>query len=74
MRLTRKAVISTWFLVVGLFALSGFGMMSASVLLLVVGGLGHWRSSVQSAGERAVPLNPQRGLMKARSVLRMSTT
>lgn len=40
MRSARKAVISVWFLVFGLVALSGSGTMSASVLLLVVGGLG----------------------------------
>ena len=36
---TRKAIVSVWFIVFGLFALSGSGMRSAGGLLLFAGGL-----------------------------------
>ena len=35
----RKTVVSAWFIVFGLFALSGSGLKSASGLLLLAGGL-----------------------------------
>jgi hypothetical protein len=36
---TRKAVVSAWFIVLAIFALSGSGMRSAGGLLLFAGGL-----------------------------------
>ena len=36
---TRRAVVSAWFIVLAIFALSGSGMRSASGLLLFAGGL-----------------------------------
>ena len=35
----RRVVVSVWFIVFGVFALSGSGMRSASGLLLLTGGL-----------------------------------
>jgi hypothetical protein len=66
MRSTRRGVISAWFVVFGLFALSGSGMLSAGVLLLVVGGLGTlaimwplgWRSCHATAPARGSKRGP----------------
>ena len=39
MGVTRKAIVSVWFIVFGLFALSGSGMRIGGGLLLLAGGL-----------------------------------
>lgn len=39
MRATRKAIVSVWFIVFRLFALSGSGLRSGAGLLLLAGGL-----------------------------------